>query len=594
MGPKRSGIVFVFNCRTNIDHIPLSISFLRFPHPTMIKRLLRFIRKLKPKKHDKNHPVIVDSTDPNVPQVNLTEQTTTSDHATEPSGSPVATVASTSTQLVLWRPPTVVVPPFSPTPLIHAFCGRVPSTLVQAAAALTLGFLPTIVTQLFLSPHFFSSFLRSSRLERDFMLQRLQEPANIAATLRRIFGEGFPNSQDNNTHEEVAHPAVPEIRYLATDPSLAHLAPMQKIPSGAYGPRQLLAPPNVVPKPQPGLINAPAAQEIRYLAADPAFAHLAPIQKIPPGAYAQRQPFVPLRDAAKQQMSQGNTAGIHCFPADPAFAHLALRQGIPPDAYIPRHPAILPAGVPPLAWSGKTVGTFEIGTPQVLHPDPRVPPKRVPHYPPGLGFPNEQFANIPATPFIPTHFLCANEPDRAQIPSDRFASAAATRGHSGGVKLEKCAPEYEYEDTDAADARYEKYTISANFINLQAGMYRYKLTRTVGRGANGTVWLGEGARDDGPPMDVAIKVINRKRFFSTWASDKELRQMSTGEGMKTLEQRLLEAGGWISGEFSAWLRITFENHPFLTPLIDCFSDKNNFYFVMVHFFFHFSVEFFHY
>ena len=112
-------------------------------------------------------------------------------------------------------------------------------------------------------------------------------------------------------------------------------------------------------------------------------------------------------------------------------------------------------------------------------------------------------------------------------------------------------------------------------------MYRYKLTRTIGRGAYGTVWLGEGARDDGPPMDVAIKVINRKRFFSTWVSDKELGHMSSPKGMKLLEQRLLEAGECVSGEFGAWLRISFENHPFLTPLIDCFSDKNNFYFAMV-------------
>lgn len=559
----------------------------------MIKRLLRFIRKLKPKKHDKDHPVIVDSTDPNVPQVNLAEQTATSDHATEPSGSSVATVAPTSTELVLWRPPTVVVPPFSPAPLIYAFCSRVPPTLVQFAAALTLGFLPTIAAQLFLGQHFFSSFLHSSRLERDLMLQRLQESANIAATLRRIFGEGFPSSQDDNTHEEPVHPAVPEIRHLATDPTLAHPAPMQKIPFGAYGPRQLLAPPNVVPMPQLAPINIPEAQEIRYLAADPAFAHLAPMQKIPHGAYAQRLPFASLQSAAKQQTSQGNTAGIHCLAADLAFAHLAPRQKIPSGAYGPRQPVIPPASVPPLAWSGKTVGTFEIGTPPVPHPDPCVSPKKIPRYPPGLGFPNEQFANIPTTPFIPTHLLCANEPGPAQFPSDRFASGAATRGHSGGVELEKCAPGYDYEDADAADARYEKYTISANVINLQAGMYKYKLTRTVGRGANGTVWLGEGARDDAPPMDVAIKVINRKRFFSTWASDKELRQMSTKEGMKILEQRLLEAGGWISGEFSAWLRITFENHPFLTPLIDCFSDKNNFYFAMVHFFIS-PLDFFHY
>ena len=538
----------------------------------MIKRIfLRFIRKLKPKKRVEDHSVVVDATDLDLdlPQGISAGQDTSSDHATKPSDPPIVIATPASTQLVLWHPPTVAVPPFSFTPSIDAFRGRLSANLVQAAAALTLGFHPTIATQVLLTQHFFSSFLRSGCLERDFMLQRLQESANIAATLKYIFG-GISSSQGNSAHEEPVHPAVSEIRHLVVNPSLPQLAPVHDIPSGAYPPRQHLPPPSAIPKSQSGPIEAARPQEVRYFAPDPALAYFSPIQDISSGICAPQPSSTHLHPAAKQQTKLGR---IRYLAADPAFAHLAPKQIIPPGAFGPRQPVIPPAGVPSLAWSGKTAGTLKIDTPQLLLPDPLAPSKKAPRYPPGLGFPSEQVdkvANTPTTPFIPTQLLRVNGPD----PS-LFASNAATRGH------DVHALEYDYEDANAADARFRKYNSSVNVINLQAGMYRYKLTRTIGRGAYGTVWLGEGARDDGPPMDVAIKVINRKRFFSTWVSDKELGHMSSPKGMKLLEQRLLEAGECVSGEFGAWLRISFENHPFLTPLIDCFSDKNNFYFAMV-------------
>ncbi|KAL4081467.1 hypothetical protein V8B97DRAFT_2020251 [Scleroderma yunnanense] len=550
-----------------------------------IKRLFsHLIRRLKPKKHVEDHPVIVDVTNLDVPQVISTESNNTFGHATELSGSPMAIVPPTSTQLVLWQPPASAIPPFLSASFVDTFRGRVSPTLVQTVAALALGFLPTIATQALLTQHF-SSFWRSSCLERDLMFQRFQESANIAATLKRIFGGGVPNSQNNETHEEPVYPAVLEVCHLAGDPVILHLALVQKIPPGAYGLRQPPAPPGVTAKQQLNPVNAFQAQEIRYLTADPALVHLVPMQKILPGASEPQQLSAPLQDAAKQQANQGSAPGaseIRCLAADPALAHLAPMQKIPPGAYGPRQPIAPPACVPSLAWSGRTAGTSEISTPQAPHPDLRVPPKKVPRYPPGLGFPSEQVYNVAKLPtpvVIPTQLIRANKPNLALVLSERFASNAATCGHSEDVTAED-DPEYDYEDADASDARYEKYTVSIDVVSLQVGMYKYKFTGTIGRGGNGTVWFGEGMRDDGPPMDVAIKVINRKRFFSTWASDKEFRQMSSVKGKVVLEQRLLEAGGCISTEFSAWLRITFENHPFLTPLIDCFSDEKNVYFAM--------------
>lgn len=436
----------------------------------------------------------------------------------------------TSMQVVLWQPPVFPALPFVSTPRIVSSQGHVlVPPLVHTAAALALGCPPTIAVQPLVGLY---SLLRySNRLEHDLMLQILQQSARVTTTVRSMeVGGPAPD-------EESSSP-TPEIRYLVADLTLAHLAPMQKVPPGAYGPRRL-PPPKASVNPQAcprsdgeGPLHGP---EIRYLATDPALVAFASGQAVPGGT---------------------------------CEAHQAIGPAV---------------GMPSLAWSSKkTAGTSEISTPNLPCPDLGAPPKKVPRYPPGLGYPEDdvgtaEMARVPTSILQPTLPCRPNLLNAELVPTEYLASAAAV--HSTGFEPEVVQTQ-DGTSSDAGKARFEKYMVQTNVVRMKAGMYRYKFTRPVGSGANGTVWFGEGTRDDGPAMDVAAKVINRQAFFSTFVSDKDLAQISTAKGKKYLDEKAVYAGNCVHNEFDAWLAATYECHPFLTPLIDCFSDDKNIYFIM--------------
>lgn len=510
-----------------------------FSHSTIgLRRLFsRVIGKLKNTERHKadftttSHADLVDA-----PQLIFTETPEISGPAVHLDVSSPAIVGTDAAlmQVVLWQPP---VPPVVPTPRIVSSHSILFPPLVRTAAALALGCPPTIAAQplaCLLSP------LRyGNRLEHDLMLQILQQSAHIPTAMRSMeVGEPTPDENQNSP--------TPEIRYLVADPTLAHLAPIQKIPPGAYGPRQL---------PPPKAFVNPQTRSRRD------------------GESSHRDPE------------------IRCLAADPAFAAFAPTQVVPAGAYEARHIANPAVGVPSLAWSGQTSGTLEINTPEVPRPNLGALPKKIPRYPPGLGYPEgdvavpvtgtAEVAYVPTPISQPTLPCLPNLPNSDFVPAKYLASAVATAtaGHSTGLQQEVTARQ-NGESTAAGKARYEKHKVQTSVVRMKAGMYRYKFTRPIGRGANGTVWFGEGTRDDGPAMDVAAKVINRQAFFSTFVSDKDLAQISTAKGKQYLEDRAVYAADCVHNEFGAWLAATYECHPFLTPLIDCFSDDKNIYFIM--------------
>ncbi|KAI6166208.1 kinase-like domain-containing protein [Pisolithus thermaeus] len=488
------------------------------------KRLFsRVIRKLKNAectKVDSTTTSYADATDMPQPIFTALE---TSDPAIHLDITPPVIVGPdpTSMQVILWQPPVFPVPPFVSTPRIVSSHRRLP--LVHTAAALALGCPPTVAAQPLIGLY---SLLRySNRLEHDLMLQMLQQAARVTTTVCSM-EVGGP------TPDEESSSSTPEIRYLVADLTLAHLAPMQKVPPGAYGPRHQLPPPKVSVNPQvcprsgEGSLRCP---ETRFLA-----------------AFASRQAVL------------GGT-----FEA---------------------HQAIGPAvGMPSLAWSSKkTAGTLEISTPKFPSPDLGALSKKVPRYPPGLGYPEDdvgtaEVAHVPTSILQPTLPCRPNLLNAELVPTEYLASATAV--HSADLRQE-VAQTQDGASPDAGKARFEKYMVQTSVVRMKAGMYRYKFTRPIGSGANGTVWFGEGTRDDGPAMDVAAKVINRQAFFSTFVSDKDLAQMSSAKGKRCLDEKAVYAGNCIHSEFDAWLAATYECHPFLTPLIDCFSDDKNIYFIM--------------
>ncbi|KAI6034554.1 kinase-like domain-containing protein [Pisolithus microcarpus] len=330
-------------------------------------------------------------------------------------------------------------------------------------------------------------------------VQPLQS-ARVATTVRSMeVGGPAPD-------EESSSP-TPEIRYLVADLTLAHLAPMQKVPPGAYGPRRL---------PPPKASVHSSGPEIRYLAADPALVAFASGQAVPGGT---------------------------------CEAHQAIGPAV---------------GMPSLAWS-----TLPISLALTLVRLPRRSPAIL-----LVSVTRKMTSAQPKWHAYPTSILQPTLPCRPNllnaelVPTEYLASAAAV--HSTGFEPEVVQTQ-DGASSDAGKARFEKYMVQTNVVRMKAGMYRYKFTRPVGSGANGTVWFGEGTRDDGPAMDVAAKVINRPS---------DLAQISTAKGKKYLDEKAVYAGNCVHNEFDAWLAATYECHPFLTPLIDCFSDDKNIYFIM--------------
>ncbi|KAI6024483.1 hypothetical protein EDC04DRAFT_3143255 [Pisolithus marmoratus] len=416
-----------------------------------------------------------------------------------------------SMQVVLWQPPVLPVPLFVPIVSSHRHVLIPP--LVRTAAALALGCPPTIAAQPLVGLY---SLLRySNRLEHDLMLQILRQSAHASTTVRSMETCG-------PTPDEESSSPTSEIRYLVADPALAHLAPMQKIPPGAYGPRQL-PPPKVLVNPQPCLRrdgeSSRHGPEIRCLVADPALATFAPRQVVPAGAYEAVQAVSP----------------AVCMPS--------------------------------LAWSGKTTGTLEISTPKIPRPDLGTLPKKIPRYPPGLGYPEDDAV----TPDIGTTEV-------AYVPTPVLQPTLPCRPNL--LNSELSTPTQDGASPATGKARYEKYMVQTSVVRMKAGMYRYKFTRPVGAEQMALCGLARAPETMGLRWTSPLKSLIDKTSSALSYQTRTWREYRPAKGKKYLEERAVYAGSCAHNEFDAWLAVTYECHPFLTPLIDCFSDDKNIYFIM--------------
>ncbi|KAF9220037.1 hypothetical protein BS17DRAFT_359483 [Gyrodon lividus] len=198
---------------------------------------------------------------------------------------------------------------------------------------------------------------------------------------------------------------------------------------------------------------------------------------------------------------------------------------------------------------------------------------KAPQHPPGLGFPSgEETSNAPLNdnsilvPTIPNvrPAKCLPKPDLAPTPNARVPFPPLP---PSPLELSGREPEVVHETvTIQPDPRYT-----------------YHATRTLGKGGNGTVWLGELNQGDGTgPMNVAIKVYSMKLVLARSLTGNTLRTIARN---KRVPIKLLEDVENLRQVYEEEINI-FEcltgddASPFVAPLLHSFRSGNNFYLAM--------------
>ncbi|KAH7887480.1 hypothetical protein F5I97DRAFT_2072803 [Phlebopus sp. FC_14] len=277
-------------------------------------------------------------------------------------------------------------------------------------------------------------------------------------------------------------------------------------------------------------------------------------------------------------------------------------------------------GVPSLVSCTTTDRTSYLGTPEVLshplalgpsanpvHMDAAKALKKIPRYPPGLGFPTEEVddpsdVGIKKPSLVPTVIIARRQPSLVtNVPIDRREPSIAPPGSRLGEAIFHDIPsevnngyeragsqpqtnEGEYEEADVYDPAEldkwrEKYGEIMSPFEVNSGPFKYQILSTIGRGGNGTVWHGQLLEGE-KPMDVAIKVINTTLAYSRHVTDRRLIDRVEPFVLHYLIKDTDEAAFWIQHELDVLRRLGQGPSPFLSPLLHAFRDEQNFYFVM--------------
>ncbi|KIJ14003.1 hypothetical protein PAXINDRAFT_116530 [Paxillus involutus ATCC 200175] len=270
----------------------------------------------------------------------------------------------------------------------------------------------------------------------------------------------------------------------------------------------------------------------------------------------------------------------------------------------PRTPVRPAHAIPSLAWTPTTQATsILLGTPEVpgrpyyvapnpnqlpkLGPVPTIPANvKAPRYPPGLGFPSEdEIADASVNddsqlfPTIPIGRPAKYLPKPDLVPTLPNARPARLQDEpaNAGVPFPLLPPIHLQSFDDEPGVVHETIAIQPD------ARHTYHATRTLGKGGNGTVWLGRLDQGDGTgSMDVAIKVYS-KRFA--------LARQLKGSTLRTIAQTR-EVPALLLEDFDD-LRQLYEDEidmfeclasddtsPFVAPLLHSFHTDDDFYLVM--------------
>ncbi|KAF8836778.1 kinase-like protein [Paxillus ammoniavirescens] len=289
-----------------------------------------------------------------------------------------------------------------------------------------------------------------------------------------------------------------------------------------------------------------------------------------------------------------------CLKARPSTIWHDIQNG---DA-TPRTPVLPIHAMPSLVWTPTTQATsILLGTPEVpgrpyyVAPNPNQLPKlgpvpttpanvEAPRYPLGLGFPSED--EIADASVDDDSRLCLTLPIGRPakylpkldfVPTLPNAQSARLQGETvnAGVPFPLLPPIPLQSFDDEPEVVHETITIQPD------ARHTYHATRTLGKGGNGTVWLGTLDQGDGTGlMDVAIKVYNKRFALARHLKGSTLRTIArTREVPALLLEDFEDLRQFYEDEIDIFECLASgDTSPFVAPLLHSFHTDDNFYLVM--------------